>query len=150
MDSESVKETKKHIKRVKELLSSVCTKLRIRSDKHDASKLKEPEVSIFEEYTKKLKDTEYGSKEYKQYLKEMKPALDHHYQENSHHPEHFDKGIEGMSLLDLIEMLSDWRAATERNKDGDIKKSIEINTERFSIDKQLKQILLNTIKEMHW
>lgn len=150
MDSESVKETKKHIKRVKELLSTICTKLRIRGDKHDASKLKEPEVSIFEEYTSKLKDTEYNSKEYKQYLKEMKPALDHHYKNNSHHPEYHKNGINGMSLIDILEMLADWRAATERNKNGDIKKSIEINSDRFNIDDQLKQILLNTVKELHW
>lgn len=150
MDTDSIKETKKHIKKVKELLSTICTKLRVRGDNHDNSKLKDPEVSIFEEYTSKLKDTEYGSKEYKKYLEEMKPALDHHYKKNSHHPEHYSNGISGMSLLDLMEMLVDWRAATERNKDGDIKKSIEINTERFSIDKQLKQILLNTVKELHW
>lgn len=150
MDSENTKNTKKHIERVKSLLSTICTKLRVRGDKHDNSKLKDPEISIFEEYTSKLKDTEYGSKEYKQYLEEMKPALDHHYKVNSHHPEHFTNGISGMSLLDLIEMLADWRAATERNKNGDIKKSIEINTDRFNIDKQLKQILLNTVKELHW
>ena len=47
-----------------------------------------------------------------------------------------------MSLLDLMEMLADWRAATERNKNGDIKKSIEINTYRFNIYKKLKQIPL--------
>ena len=150
MESDSVKETKKHIKRVKELLSTICTKLRIRGDKHDASKLKDPEVTIFEEYTSKLKDTEYNSKEYKQFLQEMKPALDHHYKNNSHHPEHYKNGINGMSLIDIFEMLADWRAATERNKNGDIKKSIEMNTDRFKIDDQLKQILLNTVKELHW
>lgn len=150
MDSDSVRSTKRHIKRVKTLLAAICTKLRVRGYKHDASKLKDPEVSIFEEYTPKLKDTEYGSKKYKQYLKEMQPALDHHYKCNSHHPEHYSNGISDMSLLDLVEMLVDWKAATERNKNGNIKKSIEINADRFKIDKQLKQILLNTVKEMHW
>ena len=30
----------------------------------------------------------YGSDEYKACLTEMKPALDHHYAANRHHPEH--------------------------------------------------------------
>lgn len=33
--------------------------------------------------------------------------LDHHYQNNDHHPEHFELGINGMNLLQLLEMLAD-------------------------------------------
>ena len=78
-------------------------------------------------------------------LAAMKPALDHHYAANSHHPEHYEKGILGMSLLDLIEMLCDWKAATHRHKDGDIRRSIEINQQRFGYSDSLKQIFLNTV-----
>jgi hypothetical protein len=31
----------------------------------------------------------------------------------------------------LIEMLADWKAATERHHDGDLAKSLEIHRERF-------------------
>ena len=55
-----------------------------------------------------------------------------------------------MNLIDVIEMLCDWKAATMRHADGDIKKSIEINQKRFGYSDELKAILLNTIEFMHW
>jgi len=36
-----------------------------------------------------------------------------------------------MQPLDRIEMLVDWKASTLRNKDGDIKKSLEHNRKRY-------------------
>lgn len=59
-------------------------------------------------------------------------------------------GISGMSLLDLLEMLCDWRAATERHADGNILKSLTINRERFFIGDQLYAVLENTAREMGW
>lgn len=50
-----------------------------------------------------------------------------------------------MSKIDLLEMLCDWKAATLRHNDGDIRKSVEINQERFGYSDELKQILLNTL-----
>lgn len=50
-----------------------------------------------------------------------------------------------MDLIDLIEMICDWKASSMRHENGDIKKSIEINQKRFNYDDTLKQILLNTI-----
>jgi hypothetical protein len=49
------------------------------------------------------------------------------------------------SLLDILEMLCDWKAAALRHNDGDIRRSIEINQERFGYSDDLKQILLNTL-----
>ena len=51
-----------------------------------------------------------------------------------------------MNLVDLIEMICDWKAASERHADGDIYKSIEINQKRFGYSDELKQILKNTIE----
>ena len=76
----------------------------------------------------------------------MKVAIDHHYANCRHHPEHFAKGINEMTLVDLIEMLADWKAASERQNNGNILKSIEMNAQRFGYDDQLKQILLNTVR----
>jgi hypothetical protein len=112
---------------------------------HDASKLEPPEKELFDKFTPKLKDTTYGSDEYKGYLAELQVALDHHYAANRHHPEHFEGGINDMTLMDVVEMLMDWWAATERHADGDIYKSLEHNRERFNIDPQLASILKNTI-----
>ena len=81
--------TLEHIRQVRNKLDLIINKLHDRARDHDISKLEEPEKSIFDEYTPKLKNTTYGSVEYKQFLKEMKVALDHHYKHNRHHPEHF-------------------------------------------------------------
>ena len=85
MTASSLYETLKHIKNVKKFLYKVSDVLENRARVHDTSKLESPELEIFDEYTPKLKDTTYGSDEYKRYLKEMKVALDHHYANNRHH-----------------------------------------------------------------
>jgi len=139
-------ETRKHQHRVTEILHRFMSKLMDRADAHDRSKTEDPEVAIFAEYTPKLKGVTYGSDEYKQYLEEMKPALDHHYAKNRHHPEHFPEGVTDMTLIDLVEMLADWKAASERHDDGNILQSIEKNRKRFNIDAQLAAILINTVK----
>jgi hypothetical protein len=147
---DSRRDTLAHIDRVRELLDSVRGNLWQRGARHDDSKLVDPEKAIFDEYTPKLKGTTYGSDEYKSYLAAMKPALDHHYGANAHHPEHHADGVAGMSLLDLIEMFADWKAATERHADGDLGRSIEVNKGRFGIGDQLAAILANTKREMGW
>lgn len=139
-------ETIKHIEKVRKYIKFFTDRLTMRGIKHDASKLENPEVELFTEYTPKLAKLEYNSDEYKQCLAELKPALDHHYATYRHHPEHFPNGVSDMTLVDLVEMLADWKAASERQEDGNLIKSIEINAKRFNIDNQLKQILLNTAK----
>lgn len=139
-------ETMKHIEKVRKYLKVFTDKITNRGIEHDKVKLESPEAEIFAEFTPKLAGTTYGSEEYNTYLKEMKVALDHHYANCRHHPEHFAKGINEMNLVDLIEMLADWKAASERQNNGNILKSIEMNAQRFGYDDQLKQILLNTVR----
>ena len=141
-------DTLKHIGRVKDLMDDAAENLTKRAWHHDLSKLEEPEKSIFDEFTPKLRDSTYGSEEYKGFLAAMGEGLRHHYAHNSHHPEHYEDGIRAMSLLDLIEMLCDWKAATERHADGDLLRSIEQNQERFGYSDELKSILLATVKEL--
>lgn len=148
---DSTPDTLLHIRRVQFLLEQIQNSLVRRAYAHDESKLVEPEKSVFDKVTPKLKALTYGSPEYAESLKEMGTALDHHYAHNSHHPQHFkENGIMGMSLLDLIEMLADWKAAGERHADGSMEKSLGINKDRFKIDDQLTQILWNTVKELNW
>jgi len=196
---DSLLETKAHIERVRELFSSVLDNIHDRSQLHDQSKLKEPEKSAFDFATPRLAGSTYGSEEYKAFLTELKPALDHHYAHNSHHPEHYrwkcavcsgqfsdaqyqeapqgpndsgdrycprccpvsiiyecglylkpDEGVNGMSLLDVLEMLVDWKAAGERHADGSIARSLRINRDRFKISDQLFAVLENTARELGW
>jgi hypothetical protein len=142
--------TQEHIDEVRKLLQTVMTKLLDRSMNHDQSKLESPEREIFDEYTPRLRDTTYGSDKYNGYLKEMKVALDHHYKQNRHHPEHHENGVKDMNLIDLIEMLCDWKAATMRHADGDIMKSIEHNQKRFGYSNELASIFKNTIRDLGW
>jgi hypothetical protein len=148
--SDSTQETEAHIKRVVDLLTDCLDNIATRQDAHDASKLKSPEKECFDEVTGALRALTYGSPEYKTQLARLKPALDHHYANNSHHPEHYPDGISGMSLIDLLEMLCDWKAAGERHADGSMSRSFKVNKDRFKIGDQLQQVLENTAKEMGW
>lgn len=139
-------ETIKHIEKVRQYLRIMTDRLTTRGVMHDKTKLESPEVELFTEYTPRLAETQYGSDEYKECLAGLKPALDHHYANSRHHPEHFSKGINDMNLVDIVEMLCDWKAASERQQDGNLLKSIEQNAQRFGYDDQLKQIFINTAK----
>ena len=145
---DSTEETKKHIQRVRDLLRKVNFEMLARASKHDKSKLESPEKEMFDKFTEKLRKCNYGSDEYKQFLKDLKPALDNHYKLNPHHPEHYENGINGMNLFDIIEMFIDWKAAGERHETGNIFKSIEHNKDRFNISEQLVDIFINTAKYM--
>ena len=144
----SVPDTKAHIKCVGENIDTIIDELELRKEFHDMSKMSSPEVDIFDTYTPKLQEVKYGSDEYKACLKEMTPALKHHYSENRHHPEHFKNGVSDMTLIDLVEMICDWDAAGKRHKDNDIVKSIEMNQKRFNYSDDIKNILINTAKEL--
>ncbi len=202
--ADSRPDTLAHIQRVHDLLLEASQNLTRRGLVHDASKLQEPEKSAFDRLKAlSLSGMAYGSDEYRACLRAEKPAIQHHYKANSHHPEfyspvettatgimlrgaademestaHAAKGsagqgeinalfdfakfnratadqlessINGMSLFDVLEMLLDWKAATERMKSGgDIHASLVINRDRFKISPQLESILANTIRELGW
>ncbi len=156
MKYDSEKDTRTHIATVGSYLLSVINRLTFRIVDHDSSKLKKHEKPWFDKYTPKLAGSAYGSKQYKKFLTDMKPALSHHYGNNRHHPEfhkrtdkyilNMTSALGCMNLIDIIEMLCDWKAATERHNDGDIFKSIELNQKRFGYSDEMKSILLNTAK----
>jgi hypothetical protein len=144
----SINDTMQHIGQVCQFIADIAERLVKRGLVHDASKLREPEFTWFDKYTPKLAGSTYGSDEYKQFLTELKPALDHHYAMNRHHPEHFENGIRGMNLVDIVEMFCDWYAASKRHNDGDIMKSIGINQKRFNYSDDLKAIFENTYRDV--
>ena len=145
---DSTNDTLLHIKRVNSLLIEFAKELLTRAQVHDQSKLESPEKEAFDIHTPKLAKSTYGSEEYEKALEGLGPALHHHYVNNSHHPEFYVNGIEGMNLLDLVEMFFDWKAATERMASGNIHKSIEINKDRFKMDPQVAAIFSNTAKRL--
>lgn len=140
-------DTHKHTKKVRYFLDVFIIDLIKRGQIHDNSKFEEPELSLFAEHHGEFKDLVYGSNEYKKLIEKIKTAVNYHHSKNKHHPEYWENGIDDMTLVDLIEMICDWRAAIEKNKDGDIFRSLEINSVKHNISPQLKKILENTIKE---
>ena len=119
---------------------------------HDASKysIEEfiPYVFLSWDYKMKQDNKEYTLPEGMQ--KEIDRATLHHIRNNRHHPEHFKNGINDMTLIDILEMLCDWKAATLRHENGDILKSIKINKDRFGLSDQLVSIFKNTVDSLNW
>lgn len=151
MNDNPINETLKHKVRVAELLGSVISELYHRSINHDNSKFYDDEFNLFAQETPNLRNLTYNSPEYKTSLQRLQPALELHYQRNDHHPQHFTKnGIYDMNLLQLIELLADWKAATERHHDGSLAKSILSNAERFKYNKQMTILLTKTASDLKW
>jgi hypothetical protein len=143
-------DTYEHIAEVRARLIAVAADLLDRAHRHDLSKLRDPELAVFNEYTPKLRDSTYGSDEYKAFLGGMGEGLRHHYAANDHHPEHFEQGVADMDLVQVIEMLADWKAATLRHADGDLDRSISQNAERFDYGSEFERLLRNTAARMGW
>ena len=149
MSSDYIRGEMDHKKLVGHYLSLFINELVQRALHHDNSKLTMPEeFDAFSQISLALKPLAYGSEEYKARLREFKPALDHHFAMNRHHPEHFPNGINDMTLMDLVEMvLGDWMAASLRSN-TDIQKGLLINKERFGIGDQLFGIIQHSVDEM--
>lgn len=139
-------ETMRHMERVRNLLNDVVIEFLHRGRLHDQSKLAPPEVEAMAKNTDKLNGLTYGKKDYADNLEkeDLKAALAHHYANNRHHPQHFKNGVNGMNLIDLLEMLCDWKAASERHNNGNIRTSLAENIARYDIEQQLAKIIENT------
>lgn len=140
---DSTADTLKHIQEVQKGILNFCMLMMQRAMVHDESKLSDEEKPYFDRETPRLKELVYGSPEYKESLKRLGTALDHHYSANDHHPEHFASGVNDMNLMQLVEMFFDWVAASKRNKGGTL--NLEVSFERFNFDDvQLSNIFKNT------
>lgn len=145
--SRHMTDTLAHIYRVRDLLYATANELILRGHAHDASKLVDPERGAFEAAKPALEGAEYGTHEYKQALDALGPALKHHYQHNRHHPEHFEDGVNGMTLVDLMEMVCDWAVASqERGRDP--RELLGAHGARFKIEPQLLDVIRNTLDEL--
>lgn len=125
-----------------------CRALLRRALVHDMSKYSRDEANYYEQYFFDLLNVPYGSKEYDELQKRIRPAKLHHFQNNTHHPEHWQGGIKEMTPLDLVEMLCDWKAATMGHKDGNFDTSLVINGDRYAMPDTLKNGLVANAKEI--
>lgn len=122
-----------------------CIKLIWRGIWHDWSKYSGAERTGFIKYTPLLKQVNVDDPKYQEYRTALAECLKHHYSKNSHHPEHYINGVDGMNLADLVEMWCDWQAAVKRHKNGNPKDSLKYCKTRFNISEQLNSIMENTL-----
>lgn len=131
---------------IEEVRSLLC-----RADQHDLSKFSPQEIGPLADM-QRLIDTEgqapYGSAEYKRRTDLLGPMTAHHYAHNSHHPEHFADGVAGMDILDIVEMLCDWKAASTRGGENAI--GLTHSLERFGITGQMASVIRNTLQNRGW
>jgi len=141
-------EIRDHIKHVADRMNLFAHELIHRGEIHDASKLEEPEIKYEAWGSPKLKNLRYKSDAFNVIGDKMWPGTKEHYANNRHHIQHHKNGVLDMTLIDLLEMVADWKSASERYPDADIRMSIRDNADRSDFGEQLKQILLNTIDEL--
>lgn len=133
-----------HQATVRNFLAVMEVELAMRAARHDESKLLPPEKETFDRWKPVIEREVLGTADYDAARRAMGEGLQAHYRSNRHHPEHFPNGINGMTLIDVIEMFCDWMAVATS-------KGTPLNwaylSERFSIGSQLLHILQNTAAE---
>ncbi len=143
--------TRKHMQRVSELLGQAAINLIQRGAAHDLSKLETVELEPLQrmqDLIDKEGQAPYGSDEYRRRTSLLGDMTKHHYANNSHHPEYYHDGVDGMDLFDVLEMLLDWKAASERGEESSV--NIGASVKRFGISPQLENILRNTARNAAW
>ena len=141
---DSTADTLRHMAAVRSRLETAVVELLRRGRVHDASKFTPEEKPAFDEAIPAIRGLAYGSPAYNEVVARVRPALAVHYSRNSHHPEFYgERGIAGMDLFDLVEMLCDWMAAAQRNPSDGVR--LDYNVKAFGIDAQLASVLENTL-----
>lgn len=150
MDRETYeRETQYHIDRVRYFLQRIMLYISIRSEGHDASKFHLPEREGYMRISEKLRGVEYGTHEYAAALASEREAIEHHYAHNRHHPQHFKNGIGDMNMIDILEMLCDWRARHD-DAHGSFADFLEVQQERYGFSDQLLRVMQNTAEYAGW
>jgi Family of unknown function (DUF5662) len=144
MPSGFIKDLVQHKQWVAENMQVAANELSQRAAVHDNSKFSPEEFELYDKLFPELQKYPYGSPELKAVYKQLGPALQHHLQVNRHHPEYYENSINGMNLIDVLEMVCDWMAASKRSQTG-IDRGLEINKERYGISDQLFAIIKNTV-----
>lgn len=139
--------TMEHKARVSILLTKVAKELIRRGNVHDNSKFKTPERELYEMNHDKLDTVKFGTEEYRKLHDEMSVAIEHHYKENDHHPEHFKDGIVDMDLLQIMEMLADI-SAVAKTKGTDVVAFLPDFMREKNIPENFYTILRNTLEHM--
>lgn len=139
-----------HIYEVAENLAQIRHDLELRGMAHDRTKLDDPEFSAFVQTRPKFKKADYGSQEYQKCVEIIRPAINHHYQNNRHHTAYHANGFDDMNLIDILEMLADWKAANRRNPNLSFVESLPIAFQKYHIPENMQKHIIATLKYLKW
>lgn len=117
---------------VKKLTDELST----RALAHDLSKLMVDEIDGFVKINKAARENAYGSPEYEasfRAAKEPGGCIALHFSRNSHHPE-FHGHERDMGFLDLIEMVLDWKAASDTYGQNTLRGGLAVHRRRFEFE----------------
>ena len=138
-----------HKQLVGKYMQKVIAELTTRAIAHDESKWGEEEFPPYAKQLPLFEQADYGSPEYIACLRAIKPAIDHHFSVERHHPEHFgSEGINGMNLIDLVEMVCDWMAAAQRGGGSLANLRLDLQQDRFAIGSQLQGAIEHTVEAL--
>lgn len=122
----------RHYRHLAVLLRDMSRDLERRADLHDLSVLEIDEFAGRVEIQHIARTYPYDSPEYRASLKDNN-SLQLHYSQNSHHPEHHPNGVNDMDLLDFIEMVCDWKAASLTYRNTSFEDGLKGQIERFKL-----------------
>ena len=128
-----------HTRSVRQSIAKVVSELICRSTIHDDKKLEEVDRRI--DRRRAINHLPYGSSERKEADEPYRDLNKKHYCQYRHHPEHFKNGIDDMNLVDVIEMVCDWAAY------GNLDKNLPVNQDKYCVSQQLMKLIKNTIKD---
>lgn len=124
---------------VRTYLLRLAHRLEERALTHDLSKFQLDEFAGFVKINQIARERPLDSPEYK--ASTQAEAVRLHWSRNSHHPEFYPGGISEMSLLDLVEMVIDWWAASETYNQTTLAESLPIQRERFKMTKEQYRLI---------
>lgn len=130
------------------MVLSALERVKARIDKHDESKFTDEE---FEAYRKNFYPVDDEEREMNQ--EDFEAAWKHHYELNSHHPEHYvhsDGTIDDMPLDDILEMIADWESFKYIDRGGakSYWNSTKSNGVKSSMSEKTKKMVDEIIKLM--
>jgi hypothetical protein len=147
---DSAQDTHEHRGKVRDMLNLPIHNLLRRGAVHDLSRFDPEEKPIYDAVLPELRSATPGTPEHSAIQGRLAPALRHHYSVNSHHPEYYSNGVSGMTLLDMIEMLCDLKAATMRPGSRTLAHALELAIKKHKISQEVAGILRHTAVEFFW
>lgn len=132
---------------VHDKLNVIGRELFARARNHDNSAMGSPEVEVYRRYFDNYMEFRPGDPRREEVIANMAPAIGHHFLANDHHPEHFDKGLDDMDLIQITHFLADMMSCSEQEQ-VDIYELLEMARNRYSMSDQMYHILCNSVKKI--